>query len=395
MRALLTLGMLSALLPASVQTAYGQTETVLYSFGEYPDGANPVANPVLGKKKNLYGTTRYGGAYNAGTVFEVTPSGTEKVLHSFEVTGTDGYYPYAGLIVDKKRNLYGTTADGGTIGTNGAGTVFELTPSGTETILHVFQANGTDGYLPSADLVMDKLGNLYGTTYYGGAYGYGTVFELTPTGTETILHSFNYDGTDGYYTQAALALDKHGNLYGTTPAGGAYGFGMVFKLTPTGTETILHSFLPEGTDGCNPLSSPILDKKGNLYGTTQGCGAYGEGTVFKLTPLGSETILYSFGSNGTDGYLPYGSLIFDKKGNLYGTTNSGGAYRFGTVFKLTPSGTETILHSFNPGNGTDGYMPSGDSLLLDKEGNLYGTTALGGGYSCNGNGCGTVYKVTP
>ena len=385
-RGALTLAVLCALLVASGPRAHAQTETVLYSFAGGFDGVYPNSVPVLGKKGNLYGTTQDGGDYYYGTVWDVTPSGTETILHSFQNNGTDGGNPSADLARDKEGNLYGTTFDGGAYG---SGTLFELNPFGTETILYSFNpGNGTDGGNPSAGLVLDKEGNLYGTTLYDGAYSGGSVFELTPSGTETILWSFG-SGTDGYSPLAGLVLDKKGNLYGTTLLGGAYGGGTVFEVTPSGTETILHSFDPNGTDGSYPYGRLVRDKKGNLYGTTSTGGAYGYGAVFEVTPSGTETILHSFDANGTDGYSPFAALVLDKGGNLYGTTENGGTYDYGTVFELTPAGTETILYSFNPGNGTDGYYPF-SGLVLDKKGNLYGTTLFGGAYSY-----GTVYKVTP
>ena len=395
MRAALTLAVISALLLAAVQPAHGQRETVLYSFADSPDGWNPFyVTPVLDKKGNLYGTTVYGGAYDGGAVFKLVPSGTETILYSFGGNG-DGSYPFAGLVLDKKGNLYGTTYYGGNSSCQyGCGVVFEVTPSGTETTLHSFDQNGTDGYYPVDTLAFDKTGNLYGTTYGGGAYGGGTVFKLTPSGTETILYSFGVNGADAYHPVAGVALGKKGNLYGTTYQGGAYNWGTVFKVTPSGTETILHSFDANGADGYHPYAVPVFDKKGNLYGTTYYGGAYDGGTVFEVTPKGKETILYSFNLNGTDGLNPNGVLVFDKEGNLYGTTCNGGnsscAYSgCGVVFELTPSGTETILHSFGPYASGDGLTPFG-GLVFDKEGNLYGTTSVGGAYND-----GTVYKVTP
>lgn len=397
MRNLLTLAMLAALLLAAVSTALAQTEAVLYSFVNVPDGGIPYyVTPVLDKQGNLYGTTMRGGANGYGTVFEVTSTGTETILHSFNNDGTDGIYPYAGLVLGKKGKLYGITTGGGAYG---YGMVFELTPSGKETILHSFEWNGIDGFGPSAGLVMDKKGNLYGTTSFGGAHGDGTVFELTPSGTETILYSFEGSGTDGYNPESTLLLDAEGNLYGTTGNGGSYGYGTVFKLTPAGTETILHSFGESG-DGYYPSASLIFDKKGNLYGTTGTGGAYGYGTVFELAFSGTETILHSFNANGTDGTNPEAGLVLGKKGTLYGTTVSGGALcspsGCGTVFELAPSKKkESILHSF--GATGDGYYPYG-GLVLDKEGNLYGTTYLGGynaGECAYFGGCGTVFKVTP
>jgi uncharacterized repeat protein (TIGR03803 family) len=384
------LAVLSALLLAAVRPAYGQTETVLYSF----DGrATPYYETLaLDKEGNIYGTTYDDGAYGYGTVFKLEPSGAETILHSFDLATKDGFYPFAGLVFHKDK-LYGTTSDGGAYGYNcgqfGCGSVFEISRTGKETILHSFGASG-DGFTPIAAVVFDKMGNIYSTTQYGGTYGYGTVFELTPSGTETILHSFGASG-DGEYPSGNLIFDRNGNLYGTTSDGGAYGTrcggtgcGTVFELTTSGTETILHSFGASG-DGFTPLAGLVFDKKGNLYGTTYEGGAYDYGTVFKLTPSGTETVLHNFDVYG-DGANPTAGLIFDKKRNLYSTASSGDR-GYGVVFELTPSGSEEILWSFE--DIPDGAIPFG-GLVFDKAGNLYGTTHYGGAY-----GGGTVYKVTP
>ncbi|HKV82551.1 MAG TPA: choice-of-anchor tandem repeat GloVer-containing protein [Candidatus Sulfotelmatobacter sp.] len=387
MRLPLAQALFCAVLLAVVPPAHGQTEKVLDSFANSPDGANPrYVTPVLDAAGNLYGTTNYGGNYGLGTVFKVTQSGTETVLHSFNVDGTDGAYPVASLVM-YRGNLYGTTVEGGT--DNIDGTVFELkhtTKGWTETILHSFGASG-DGSQPYCALTVDnKTGNLYGTTNVGGAYSHGTVFELTPSGTETILWSFG-NGTDGANPIAGVIRDTNGNLYGTTEYGGDSGYGAVFKLTPSGTESILHSFDLNGTDGAYPVAKLVM-YSGNLYGTTVNGGAYGDGTVFKVTPSGTETILHSFANNDIEGINPYAGLVMHN-GNFYGTTANGGGIGgvAGTVFEMTPSGSETILHTF--GGNQDGAFPYG-GVAFDKAGNLYGTTLDGGA-----NGFGTVFELTP
>jgi uncharacterized repeat protein (TIGR03803 family) len=381
-------------------------EKVLHNFNNNgKDGNSPFAGLIFDASGNLYGTTDTGGI-GYGTVFELTSTTggrwTEKVLHSFNNDGVDGTYPYFGsLIFDGSGNLYGTTNAGGT---TGVGTVFELTPAGggswTETVLYDFGNTSTDGYQPLDDLIFDASGNLYGTTSGGGTYGYGTVFELTPTtsGTwsETVLHSFNHDGTDGYYPLAGLIFDTAGNLYGTTYYGSANSNGTVFELTPaTGggwTETVLHGFA--GTDGGSPEAGLIFDASGNLYGTTRYGGAKGSGTVFELTRTAGvwrEKVVHNF--NGTDGNQPIASLIFDASGNLYGTASGGGLYGYGTAFKLTPNTggrwTEKALVNFD---GTDGLSPY-TNLILDGSGDLYGTTGSGGAFGSYGYG--VVFEITP
>jgi uncharacterized repeat protein (TIGR03803 family) len=314
------------------------TETVLWSFSG-ADGSYPEAGLVMDKTGNLYGTTSDGGAGSKGTVFKVAPGGTETVLWSFS-GGADGSDPMAGMIIDKKGNLYGTTVFGGA---NGDGTVFEVAPGGAETVLYSF-ADGANGTFPMAGLLMDKKGSLYGTTNEGGtgtgcgSGGCGVVFKLAPhrkSWTQTVLHSFA-GGTDGAFPTSDLIEDNSGNLYGTTyTGGGSLGDGIVFEVAADGTETVLWTFT--GANGAAPEAGLIMDKKGKLYGTTLMGGANGYGAVFQLAPDGTEKVLYSFGSasNGTDGILPYAGLIADKSGNLFGAAYGGGADANGAIFKVT------------------------------------------------------------
>jgi uncharacterized repeat protein (TIGR03803 family) len=387
-RGTLTLAVLSALLLIAVRSAHAQTETVLYTFcsvGMNPycyDGAQPTGNLVLDSEGNLYGTTTWGGAVvpALGTVFKVTPSGTETVLHTF-TGGADGSEPYfAGVVFDKAGNLYGTTDNGSAYV---AGTVFKLTPTGTETVLYTFSYNSPNGTFPMAGVVLDKAGNLYGTTAAGGATNHGTVFKLTPAGTETVLYSFK-GGKDGCSQYGGVVLGSNGDLYGTTSGEGCSSLGTVFKLTPTGTETVLHRFVSNPKDGSDPKAGLVIDSKGNLYGTTYYGGTHGYGTVFKVTPTGTETVLHSF--TGLDGENPQASVIRDTAGNIYGTTYIGGANNYGTVFKLTPTGTETVLHSF-AGYPADGAYPL-TGVVLDTKGILYGATYGGGAYAL-----GMVFKL--
>jgi uncharacterized repeat protein (TIGR03803 family) len=388
----------------AIPSAKAQSVSVLYSFAGAPDGANPEAALFMDKAGNLYGTAFAGGASGTGspeacipipsspgcgTVFKLDSSGNETVLHSFTNSPEDGALPEAGLIMDKAGNLYGTTCCGGV---SGNGTVFKLDTSGNETVLYSFTGSGGDGALPSGGLIMDKAGNLYGTTGIGGASGYGTVFKLDSSGNETVLYSFT-NSPDGAIPYAGVIMDKAGNLYGVTVFGGASGYGTAFRLDTFGNETVLHSFT--GGDGYEPIAGLIMDKAGNLYGTTALGGAtfisgvsFGYGTVFKLDSAGNETVLHSFTNSGDDGATPFADLIRDKAGNLFGTTFAGGASNAGTVFKLDSSGNETVLYSFT-GSGGDGAGPVA-GLIMDKAANLYGTTKFGGA-----SGLGTVFKLLP
>jgi uncharacterized repeat protein (TIGR03803 family) len=398
-----------------VTGAVAQTEKVLYTFVD-GKGAAPYSGLIFDQAGNLYGTTGFGGVGTTcagggppgcGTVFELEPTTggrwTETVLHRFNNNGKDGFQPFSSLVLDTAGNLYGTTAYGGT---HGYGAVYELSPKTgggwTEKILHSFNNNGIDGTSPShAGLVLDAAGNLYGTTNAGGASNYGIVFELSPrtTGgwTEKILHSFDDNGTDGYYPESPLTFDTAGNLYGTTLQGGteASKAGTVFELTPKGkgvwTERVVHSFGGVG-DGAGPYyATLIFDASGNLYGTTNGGGLYGGGTAYEMTESGgvwTETVLHSFNED-TDGDQPYGGLIL-VSGNLYGTLYESFTTA-GVVFELTPGtgGTWTESQLWGFLGGSDGAFPY-DSLISDSAGNLYGTTGAGGIHSD-----GIVFEVTP
>jgi uncharacterized repeat protein (TIGR03803 family) len=373
----------------SAQSKRASRFATLHTFTG-PDGANPMAGVIIGKGGNLYGTTYSGGATGHwGAVFEVDSTGKETVLHSFR-PGIWGYYPGAGLIRDESGNLYGTT-DGDY---SYAGTVFRLNSAGKQKVLHQFVWSDGDG--PSG-LIRDEAGNLYGTTSAYGPNGYGTVFEVSASGELATLYSFT-GGADGGSPIAGVIRDAAGNLYGTTEYGGDGGGGTVFKLDPTGHFSVLYSFTG-GTDGGGPVGL-IRDQAGNLYATTVFGGdlscdsGYGCGTVFKLDSAGKETVLHSFTGGADGGYTRSGgSLVRDKSGNLYGTTEFGGASGGGTVFKLYTSGKLATLYSFT--GGADGQTPYG--LSRDAAGNLYGTTENGGDVSCKASthGCGTVFKLHP
>lgn len=435
--------------------AYGHNEEILHRFGGVKngdDGAQPQSGLIADGAGNLYGTTELGGTgtcwsdsaiVGCGTVFELIPPATRRgpwtqtILYSFQPR-PDGNWPIGGLVFDRSGNLYGTTIQGGSGRCEvngpivGCGTIFELMPPSspggdwTEVVLYSFGTNGNgDGAGPQAGLIFDTGGNLYGTTEFGGKasttcpYDCGTVFKLSPTQgmgwLETVLYRFQ--GPDGRTPLGGLLLDPSGRLYGTTVDGGAFGYGTVFKLTPPApggqwTESLLYEFTG-GPDGAGPEAALIHDQHGNLYGTASGGGmtscSPSCGVVFELVPpsdpggVWSETTIWEF-SGGNDGASPFGTLLFDKTGNLYGTTAFGGTPETctytgnigcGTVFRLKPpsqpgeSWVETIIYAFF-GN-FDGAAPSG-ALTFGKLGALYGTTQVGGAPKLKR---GTAFGVLP
>jgi uncharacterized repeat protein (TIGR03803 family) len=334
----------------------GWASRVLYAFKGYGyyDGQNPSGGVIRDAYGNLFGTTIYGGTSDEGMAFELIPQSAgewkEKRLYDFG-SPVEPVNPNGPLVMDAEGNLYGTAGGGGD------GTVFELKQSGgtwTESVLHSF--TGPDGKFPVSGLIFDAAGNLYGTTEVGGLYSEGTVFELSPgageTWTETVLHSFKYEGTDGILPQAGVTFDAAGNLYGTTEAGGSPtcanvpGCGTVFKLSPNGdgtwAETILYDFHAP-SDGYGIFSGVALDASGNVYsanteGGSSSCSGYGCGTLFELSPTEDgkwvETVLYRFGQR--DGQPSIGNPVLDNVGNIYHTTETGGPYNDGTVFRFTP-----------------------------------------------------------
>lgn len=373
-------------LAAFPPSAHGQTLTVLYAFKGGTDGAGPAGGLIRDAAGNFYGTTYYGGdltcGSGCGTVFELTANGEEKILYTF--TGApDGNLPTGGVILDDAGSLFGTTELGGA---SGGGMVFKLDRAGKQTVLHNF-TGAPDGQNPVGGVVRDTKGNLYGTTAAGGDAqclgSCGIVFKLDPTGTETLLHTFT-GGGDGEYPESGVIRDSAGDLIGTTETGGASGYGSVFKLNAAGRETVLHSF-SGGPDGIGPYAG-LLPFGTDLYGTTSTGGAHGHGTVFKVDFTGTETVLYAF-TGGDDGSEPVAGLIHDGNGNLYGVTLYGGSFHNGTVFRLDSAGKETLLHTFT--GGADGANPSG-GLIRDESGNLYGTALNGGEF-----GAGTIFKITP
>jgi uncharacterized repeat protein (TIGR03803 family) len=391
---------------------------VLFRFNNLQKGGYPIG-PVYGSGSYLYGSAFAGGTFGGGVVFRISGNGKEKILYNFR-GDTDGWGPNSLLISDSDGNMFGTTQDGGMNGgcfSRGCGTVFRLSPDGTETVLHAFTAQ-SDGLVPFYGLVMDRKGNLFGTTIYGGSgdcqsefvAGCGTVFEIAADGKESVLYSFT-GGADGATPYTGLVGDKTGNLYGTTSSGGATpcndgaGCGTVFRLSPGGSLTTVYRF-QGGSDGWNPSGGLVLDRSGNLYGATHwgggnGCGGAGCGIVFKVSPDGIETVVHAF-AGGADGANPSSGLTADNSRNLFGATAQGGnssncnfdSIGCGTIFTVGPDGTETVLYAFQ--GGRDGEAPYAIPTL--KGGRIFGSTQFGGRESqyCGTDtfsGCGTLFEI--
>ena len=407
----LCLPIFSLLLFSTFAIAQTYSETIVYSFGgSTGDGQNPWGGLVMDAAGNLYGTTSAGGDASCvghlqntcGTVFKIDPAGNETVLHAF-TGGTDGENPLASLVMDKSGNLYGATPYGGLHHTQG-GTVFKITPSGKYVVLHRF-GGAPDGQTPYGSLTLDAAGNIYGTTFLGGnstarlcqpqrgPKGCGTVFKLSPTGKETILYNFNLE-SDGGLPSANVILDAQGNIYGGTSGAGANNYGTLFKLTPSGTFTVLYNFCSaiNCTDGAQ-AAYIAMDGSGNIFGYTGSVGpVIGSGLfaiAFEYSTAGVETPLYSFCAGFTcpSGSEPYGQVLL-LNGNLYGTTYLGGAGESGSVYELTASGSESLLWSFDVSVRFDGHQPL-SGVIADAAGNLYGTSLEGGN-----SGFGTVFKLT-
>lgn len=396
---------------AAVITAPAQSVvfSTLASFNG-SNGAYPYyMSLVQGSDGNFYGTTLAGGTNSSdlcpwgpacGTVFKIAPDGRLTTLYSFcsQPSCTDGANPWAELAPGRDGNFYGTTNNGGpTSNCSGCGTVFKITLAGVLTTLYNFcsQPNCTDGEAPEGALVQGSDGSFYGTTYYGGTYGYGTVFKISPVGSLTTLYSFCALSvcSDGELPLAGLVQASDGYLYGTTTGGGTNGnHGTVFKINPTAPPgqgmTLLYSFCgqPNCSDGNGPYAPLMQASDGNFYGTSAGGGVYGDGTVFKMTAQGTLTTLHNFQGYPTDGEWPTAGLVQGRDGNLYGTTFMAGVHNNGAVFKITTAGTLTLLHSFD---SRDGAGPLG-GLVQTPTGFFYGTTYGGGA-----NNDGTVFSLLP
>jgi uncharacterized repeat protein (TIGR03803 family) len=389
-----------------------QTFTTLHSF-DNGDGGNPVASLVQATNGALYGTASSGGANGAGTVFKISTAGKLTTLHNFcsQSNCTDGYGPVAPLIQATNEVLYGTASSGGA---NGAGTVFQITAAGKLTTLYSFcsQSNCTDGEAPLAPLVQASNGDLYGTTSGGGANGAGTVFQITTAGKLTTLYNFcsQSDCADGSYPAAALIQASDGNFYGTTYFGGVNycsgdqeltdNCGTVFRITPAGKLTTLYSF--SYPDGTYPAAALVQAANGDLYGTTSSYGAgLGGGTVFQITTSGALTTIYNFCQYFTcpTGLVPLGALIQASNGGLYGTASGGGTNEVGTVFQIAEAGALTTLYSFcSQPNCADGFGPAA-ALVQATNGTFYGTAEYGGTSDACGTprypySCGTVFSLS-
>jgi len=352
--------------------------TVLKNFAVAADGGNPHGHLTLAKDGNFYGITYSGGQYGFGTIFKMTPSGTYSVIHSFNKT-TEGGNSYGSLTEGTDGNLYGITYSGGTFT---YGTIFKITTAGVFTVLHHINSS-TDGSGCQGDLIQATDGNFYGTCYAGGANGSGTIFKMTPAGVYTVMRALNWQ-TDGANPLGNLMQNTDGYLYGMTTGGGTSSDGVFFKMAINGTYSVLHSF-SAATEGASPKGGLIKGNDGNLYGLTSGGGSLNGGTAFKITTAGALTTLADF--NGASlGNIPYETLTKGRDSAYYGTTSSDGANGSGTIFKLC-GGVATLLHSFN--NSVDGGVPKG-SLVLASDSNFYGMTTQGGSKTV-----GTIFRITP
>jgi uncharacterized repeat protein (TIGR03803 family) len=361
--------------------AWAQTFKTIHTFSGYPlDGSNPYAG-VTESDGNLYGTTSSGGLYAFyGMIFALNADDEETQIYSFNQAGP----PVAPVIRDNLGNLYGTL-EGDSEGDYGG--VFEVDSAGSETTLYSFAGGPTDGCNPTGGLV-EYEGDLYGVAGACGANGYGIVYKVSTSGQETVLHHFAGPPTDGAYpSYTSLVVDRDGTFYGITSAGGRWNDGTLYKMTKDGKIALLHSFSGGKRDGCNPHGAPELDERGNLYGASELCGAFDYGTVWQLAKDGKLTILHSFAAGAHDGQYPFvGGVVRDSSGNLYGATQEGGTSDYGVVYKISNKGEFALLHSFR---GQDGMYPYG-GVSLDSKGMLYGTT-----YKSGGDDYGTVWSIAP
>jgi len=364
--------------------------------GAFP-GADPeYGNLIQGSDGNFYGVTYAAqnseprGTSGYGTAYKITPSGTLTLLHTFAGGTGDGGNPSGSLVEGSDGNFYGVTVKGGSAGD---GTVFRLTPSGEVTVLHSFAAGASDGATPYAGLIEGSDGSFYGTTEGGGTSGAGTVFKITASGSFTLLYSFpSITASDGSFTsdgsipEGGLVEGSDGNFYGMTPAGGANGWGTIYQITPSGAFTLLHTFAQAANNGIYGTGNLIQGSDGRFYGMARDGGTNNAGIVFTITSSGSFTVVYSFTGGNNDGGAPYGSLVEGSDGNFYGMAQGGTIPVYGTAFQITPSGSVTLLHDFT---GADGKFPYGN-LVEGSDGSLYGFTSRGGA-----SDDGTIFKLVP
>lgn len=383
-----------------------QTFTVITDF-DGTHGANPgvlgAMRLIQGLDGNLYGTTFNGGANSDGVLFKVA-GGTLTAPHSFSGMPPEGDFPVGGLVLATNGNFYGTTSGGGT---DSLGTVFKVTPKGVlKTLKTLHSFSGTDGDEVWAPLIQATDGKFYGTALGGGTSGEGTVFKITAAGALATVHNFAGGGADGAFPVAPLVQGTDGNFYGTSLQGGTNsGAGTVFKMTPAGVVAVLHSFAVGGdfSDGGQPRGGLVQGLDGNFYGTTSlgGSPGGGGGTIFQITPAGVFTKLHTFAGYPGDGAVPYDGLVLGSDGNFYGTTFNGGslaaACNCGAIFRISPGGTFTMLYSFT--NTTDGRNPFG-GVVQATDGNFYGATVAGGSntnakcvYDAT-HTCGTVFSLS-
>lgn len=375
-----------------ISSSIARAETLLHSFGPPPDGTGPSSGVIRGPDGTLYGTTQGGGRNNCfdggcvGTVYKITPQKKEVLLHVFD-PNSGGYYPWFEPALDANGNLYGTASSGE--GANYYGLVFKLAPDGTYTTLYTF-SGGADGGSPNG-VTLDAEGNVYGVTYSGGMNDQGVLYEITSQGQFQVLHAFS-GGDDGATPFGTPVLDEKGNVFGTTESAGAYGYGTVYEVTSKGKKKVLYSFGATSgyTDGCSPTAGVVRDDDGNLYGTTQGCGANAYGTLYKLSPSGRFTVLHAFGGTD-DGRRPQDAPTLVKndagKIELYGTTPSGGTSNRGVAYKCSGKGRYKVIYNFT-GGASDAYSPVG-LLATDGNGKFYGASNSGGT-----NDEGTVFQFS-
>jgi uncharacterized repeat protein (TIGR03803 family) len=369
--------------------AGAQTVSILHQFSGGNDGSEPFfMHLIQASDGDFYGTTSAGGTNSAGTVFKITSAGTLTVLYEFKGAPNDGQFPEAGLLQGSDGNFYGATYEGGS---NFHGTVFQMTPLGVLTNIHILGSTAGEGIWPFSQLIQGTDGFFYGTTTAGGTRGDGTVFKINSTGNLSTIYSFT-NGLDGSNPYAGVFQGSDGNFYGTTQAGGGNtncfgGCGTVYKVTPGGVLTTLHQFGTSPSDGQSPIGGIIQGYTGDYYGTTFDGGTNGEGVVFKITSAGTLTVLYQFGAFAYDGLNPRCSLLQGSDSYLYGTTFEGGTNNgAGTLFKIGPEGGLIYVHDFD-GHPGDGVFPAAPPVE-GYDGNYYGTTFQGGT-----NQLGTVYKL--